>query len=36
MAPNLDARLTKREEFVVWFTAMLMMPDENLDRDSKE
>ena len=36
MAPNLDAKLTKREEFVVWFTAMLMMPDENLDRDSKE
>ena len=36
MASNLDAKLTKREEFVVWFTAMLMMPDENLDRDSKE
>ena len=36
MASSLDAKLTKREEFVVWFTAMLMMPDENLDRDSKE
>ena len=36
MASNLDAKLTKREEFVVWFTAMLMMPDENLDNDSKE
>ena len=36
MAPNLDAKLTKREEFVVWFTAMLMMPNENLDNDSKE
>ena len=36
MVSNLDAKLTKREEFVVWFTAMLMMPDENLDRDSKE
>ena len=36
MASNLDANLTKREEFVVWFTAMLMMPNENLDRDSKE
>ena len=36
MASNLDAKLTKREEFVVWFTAMLMMPDENLDHDSKE
>ena len=36
MAPNLDAKLTKREEFVVWFTAMLMMPNENLDHDSKE
>ena len=36
MASNLDAKLTKREEFVVWFTAMLMMPNENLDHDSKE
>ena len=36
MASSLDAKLTKREEFVVWFTAMLVMPDENLDRDSKE
>ena len=36
MAPNLDSKLTKREEFVVWFTAVLMMPDENLDHDSKE
>ena len=36
MASNLDANLTKREEFVVWFTAMLMMPNENLDHDSKE
>ena len=36
MAPNLDAKLTKREEFVVWFTAMLMMPNTNLDHDSKE
>jgi hypothetical protein len=36
MASNLDAKLTKREEFVVWFTAMLMMPNENLDNDSKE
>jgi hypothetical protein len=36
MVSNLDAKLTKREEFVVWFTAMLMMPNENLDHDSKE
>ena len=36
MASSLDAKLTKREEFVVWFTAMLMMPNENLDHDSKE
>ena len=36
MAPNLDAKLTKREEFVVWFTAMLIIPNEHLDHDSKE
>ena len=36
MASNLDAKLTKREEFVVWFTALLMMPNESLDHDSKE
>ena len=36
MVSNLDAKLTKREEFVVWFTAMLMMPNENLAHDSKE
>ena len=36
MASNLDASLTKREEFIVWFTAMLMIPKENLDHDSKQ
>ena len=36
MGSNLDAKLTKREELVVGFTAMLMMPNENLDHDSKE
>ena len=36
MVPSPDAKITNREKFVVWFTAMLMMPDENLDRDSKE
>ena len=36
MVHSLDTKLTKREEFVVWFTAMLMMPNENLDHDSKE
>ena len=36
MVPNLDPRLTKREEFVVWLTAMLMMPNENLCSDSKD
>jgi hypothetical protein len=36
MASNLDAKLTKREEFVVWFTALLLIPGQNLDRDSKQ
>ena len=28
--------LTKREEFVVWYTALLLMPERNLDYDSKQ
>ena len=36
MVHSPDAKLTNREKFVVWFTAMLMMPNESLDHDSKE
>jgi len=28
--------LTKREEFVVWYTALLLIPERNLDYDSKQ
>ena len=28
--------LTKREEFAVWYTALLLIPERNLDYDSKQ